>query len=272
MIFFGHKKLFVHFIIILIGLSTASLYCYGEATDMNSSESSNAKEARKSQTIIILHGMGRGRSSLWLLDTRLQKAGFTTLNFPYVAQRHSIEELSQLLCEFIAENVKTTRYHLIAHSLGNLIIRTGIKIGYPPGLGRIVMLAPPNQPAELVRALRDNPIYRWFTGESGQLLASDDFYKQLPVPEVEFGIIAGNRGQAVLLNEPNDGVITVESTKLNGMKDWVIVPHAHTFIMNSREVAELCASFISEGKFIHSDDVLREKEDAQNSVLLAPQE
>ena len=52
-----------------------------------------------------------------------------------------------------------------------------------------------------------------------------------------------------MLQEPNDGVITVESTKLEGMTDWVVVSHAHTFIMNSRLVAELCVSFIKDGKF-----------------------
>ncbi len=214
-----------------------------------------ATESHNDHTIILLHGMGRGRASLWVLDTRLQHANYKTLNFPYVTHSHSIEELARQLCEFIGENVKTPVYHLIAHSLGNLIVRSGFQHGYPPGLGRIVMLAPPNHPAELARALRDSPIYRWFTGESGQLLGSDEFYSQLPVPDVPFGIIAGNRGQSVTLREQNDGVITVGSTKLDGMADWTVVPQAHTFIMNSRAVAELCVSFIETGRFnTHNED------------------
>lgn len=209
----------------------------------------DAAETNNNQTIVLLHGTGRGRASLWVLDTRLQNAGYNTLNFHYGAHSYSIEEMGRLLCAFIEENVKTPTYHLIAHSLGNLIIRAAVNTGYPPGLGRIVMLAPPNQPAELARALRDNPIYRWFMGESGQLLASEEFYEQLPVPEHSFGVIAGNRGQSVTLKEPNDGVITVESTKLEGMDDWLVVPQAHGFIMNSRAVAELCIAFIETGRF-----------------------
>lgn len=215
----------------------------------------SAYDDHNDHTIILLHGMGRGRASLWVLDTRLQHVGYKTLNFHYGAHGYGIEDLAQQLCAFIEENVKTSSYHLIAHSLGNLILREAFRIGYPPGLGRIVMLAPPNQPAELARALRDNPIYRWFTGESGQLLASEAFYAQLPVPDVPFGIIAGNRGQSVTLKEPNDGVITVESTKLEGMADWAVVPQAHTFIMNSRTVAELCIAFIESGHF-NADDIL----------------
>ena len=224
---------------------------------------SEQANAHHDHTVILLHGMGRGRASLWLLDTRLQRAGYETLNFAYAVHSYPIEEIAAHLCAFIAENVETRTYHLIAHSLGNLIIRSGFAVGYPEGLGRIVMLAPPNRPTELARALRDNPIYKWFTSESGLQTTSDEFYENLPVPDVEFGVIAGKRGQAVLLQEPNDGVITVESTKLKGMTDWVVVPHAHTFIMNSRDVARLCISFIETGAFVQ----LRDEADDIHAVV-----
>ncbi|HQL94063.1 MAG TPA: alpha/beta fold hydrolase [Candidatus Hydrogenedentes bacterium] len=202
-----------------------------------------------SDTVVLLHGMGRTRASMWLLEVRLRSAGYTVLNFPYSAKATTVDALSGDLRAFIAEKVETPVYHLIGHSLGNIILRDGFKKGYPPGLGRIVMLAPPNRPAEMARAFKDNPIYRWFTGESGQQLASEAFYETLPVPPVEFGIIAGDRGQRLTFREPNDGVVTVESTKLEGMKAWALVHHAHTFIMNSRQVALLCMQFLRHGNF-----------------------
>ncbi|MCK5862769.1 MAG: hypothetical protein KAH38_09805 [Candidatus Hydrogenedentes bacterium] len=207
------------------------------------------RNEHQEETVVLLHGIGRGRASLWVLDTRLQQAGYKTLNFPYVSQGVPLEKIALELCCFIKKNVETQHYHLIAHSLGNLIIRLGFRDGYPEGLVRVVMLAPPNRPTELARALRDNPIYKWFSSEDGWQFSSEDFYAQLPIPDVAFGIIAGNRGQALMLQEPNDGVITVESTKLPGMKDWVIVPHAHTFIMNSRLVSEQCISFLETSEF-----------------------
>ena len=208
-----------------------------------------AKAARQDQTVVLLHGMGRGRASLWVLETRLKSAGFQTVNFPYVTHARPIDQLSADLVKFIRENVKTKEYSIIAHSLGNIIVRNSFRREMPPGLKRIVMLAPPNRPADLARAFKDNPVYRWFTGESGQQLASDEFYKNLPVPTAEFGIIAGDRGQSVTFKEPNDGVITVESTKLDGMKAWVLVHQAHTFIMNSRQVAQLAIRFLEHGDF-----------------------
>lgn len=207
------------------------------------------EDTKSSHTIVLLQGMGRGRASLWVLDTRLQQAGYTVFSFPYTAHKKSIDGLADELCGFIRERVKTERYHLIAHSLGNVIIRAAFQSGLPPGLDRIVMLAPPNQTADLARALRDSKIYQWFTGESGQQLASDEFYARLPLPTAEFGVIAGDRGQSLIIKEPNDGVISVENTRLTGMKDWVVVHESHNFIMNSRMVAALCISFIERGMF-----------------------
>ena len=207
------------------------------------------RTARQDQTVVLLQGMGRGRASLWVLETRLKTAGFRTVSFPYVTHARSLDQLSDDLVKFIRDNVKTPSYSVIGHSLGNVIVRNCFNKEMPPGLKRIVMLAPPNRPADLARALKDNPVYRWFTGESGQQLASDEFYKNLPVPTAEFGVIAGDRGQSVTFKEPNDGVITVESTKLDGMKAWVLVHQAHTFIMNSRQVAQLAIRFIEHGDF-----------------------
>ena len=208
-----------------------------------------AKTARQDQTVVLLQGTGRGRASLWVLETRLKTAGFHTISFPYVTHARPLDQLSGDLTKFITENVKTPSYCIIAHSLGNIIARNCFHREMPPGLKRIVMLAPPNRPDDLARAFKENPVYRWFTGESGQLLASDEFYKNLPVPTVEFGVIAGDRGQSVTFKEPNDGVVTVESTKLDGMKSWVLVHQSHTFIMNSRQVAQLVIRFLEHGDF-----------------------
>lgn len=215
-------------------------------------------------TIVLLQGMGRGRASLWVLDTRLRQAGYRVVSFPYSAHSKSIEGLAEDLVVFIREHVKDSRYHLIAHSLGNLIIRTAFRTGLPPGLERIVMLAPPNKAADLARALRDNKVYQWFTGASGQLLGSEAFYAQLPVPTVEFGIIAGDRGQSVIFKEANDGVISVENTRLTGMKDWIVVHQSHNFIMNSRIVSALCVSFLENGVF--NRDLLRPDETAPETA------
>ena len=184
-----------------------------------------------------------------VLSHRFKGAGYRTLNFPYSQANLSLDELSGKLVAFIKEKVKTPRYHLVAHSLGNVIIRDAFRKELPPGLGRIVMLAPPNHPAHLAKRFKKNLIYRLFTGDSGQKLSEEEFYAALPVPAVDFGVIAGGKGQKLTFSEPNDGLVAVEGTKLEGMKDFIVLQHAHTFIMNSRDTFEHCKSFIETGSF-----------------------
>ena len=204
---------------------------------------------KKNETIVLLHGQGRTRLSMVVLGKRFRSAGYQTLNFPYNQTIRSLDEISGQLVEFIGQKEKTSDYHLIGHSLGNVIIRNAFRKQYPDGLGKIVMLAPPNQPAHLAKRLKKNLIYRLFTGDSGQKLSEEKFYRDLPIPRVPFGVIAGDKGQSLTFSEPNDGVVTVGSTKLEGMADWILLHHGHTFIMNCKDTFEHCVRFVESGRF-----------------------
>jgi hypothetical protein len=171
------------------------------------------------------------------------------VSFGYSVATSGLEEITGKFLRTIEAEVKCSTYHLVGHSLGNVIIRNGFKTGYPSGLGRIVMLAPPNQPAELARVLRENKIYKVLTGDAGQKLGDERFYESLPVPDVPFGIIAGDAAHTGLFKVPSDGVITVESTKLNGMADWAVVHHTHTFLMDGSDTFERVRSFLQAGRF-----------------------
>ena len=136
----------------LTGVQMLCTPVYADYGQVDAKHAEILSASAKADTIILLQGMGRGRASLCMLDTRLQHAGYSTANFPFLAHSHSIDALAEQLCKFIVDNVKTERYHLIAHSLGNLIVRAGFRAVYPHGLGRIVILAPPNQPPDLALA------------------------------------------------------------------------------------------------------------------------
>jgi hypothetical protein len=188
-----------------------------------------------------------------VLAWRFEQEGYRAYSFPYSQRIASLGDLSDGLRLFIEEHVETPVYHLIGHSLGNIIIRNGFKKTYPEGLDRIVMIAPPNRPAELAQLFEDNPVYQWVTGEPGRKLADPSFYDELPVPRVEFGVIAGSISYGIGFDGPNDGVIKVENTKLPGMADWIILEHTHTFIMNSQDTFEHCRNFLETGAFQPAD-------------------
>jgi triacylglycerol lipase len=202
-----------------------------------------------SEAVVLLHGMGRSWVSMVLLGHRLKRAGYEIHLFGYSPRRATLDELSRGLQALIAEQVESKTYHLIGHSLGNIIVRDGFRRRYRPELKRIVMLSPPNGPAALASSLRHNRLYRWWTGDSGQKLGDEAFYRTLPVPGVEFGVLAGDRGHHFGFDEPNDGVVRVENTKLRGMTDFRVVHRTHTFIMLAGETFELCDRFLRTGAF-----------------------
>lgn len=184
-----------------------------------------------------------------VLAWRFEQEGYRAYNFPYSQRSGSLDDLSESLRRFIEGRVETSVYHLIGHSLGNIIVRNGFKKAYPEGLGRVVMIAPPNRPAELAQLFEDNPVYQWVTGDSGRKLADSSFYEELPVPAVEFGVIAGSISYGIGFEGPNDGVIKVENTKLPGMADWIILEHTHTFIMNAEDTFGQARAFLETGAF-----------------------
>ena len=154
------------------------------------------------------------------LSRRFKKNGYRVVNFPYSQMTKPLDEITARLIESVQNNAAGRKFHLIGHSLGNIIIRTGFKKGYPPGLGRIVMLAPPNRPAKLAKKFKNNLLYRWIMGDSGQKLSEQEFYDTLPVPDVEFGVIAGDKGDWIVGNRAlfaRTNIDAMDSYPLYGM-------------------------------------------------------
>jgi pimeloyl-ACP methyl ester carboxylesterase len=147
------------------------------------------------------------------------------------------------------------RIHFVAHSLGALVIRAYLAEHAPAKLGRIVMLAPPNGGSEIVDRFRGWWWFRTLLGPMAPQLGTgpEDLPARLPVPDCDVGVIAGDRwinpvGRLVL-PPPHDGTVSVARTHLAGVKDHLVVPHTHTFIMNSTRVAREIAHFLRHGKF-----------------------
>jgi len=148
--------------------------------------------------------------------------------------------------------------------LGGLVVRTllarqGDAWRTRLRLGRIVMLAPPSQGSAVAETLKDFMPFEWLAGPSGQdVTASGVEAERIPVPPCEFGVIAGgkndDRGWNPLLVGDDDGVVTVEETRLPGATDFLLVERAHTFIMRAPEVVEATRNFLLAGIFSKSGE------------------
>jgi hypothetical protein len=47
--------------------------------------------------------------------------------------------------------------------------------------------------------------------------------------------------------------VTVESAKLEGMRDFIVVPYSHTVMLWRDEVIAQALTFLREGKFTHAE-------------------
>ena len=206
--------------------------------------------------VILLHGLGRTRLSFGVAQLRLSREGYRVVNLGYPSRREPIEALADRVQERLEAGCDGQRtVHFVTHSLGGIIARYLIRRRRPERLGRVVMLSPPNQGNEIAELLRDNPLFKLAAGPAGQQLGlgRSSVPVQLPPPDFELGVIAGNRSLnplfSAIIRGDNDGTVSVSRTRLHGMQDFLVVPHSHTFIMNSTAVLDQVVHFLEHGRF-----------------------
>jgi len=218
--------------------------------------------------VVVLHGLGRNAGAMVYMAKFLQeKSPFTVLNVTYPTTRGSVETHAQTLDRIISRLDGIEEIHFVAHSLGNLVIRHWLADHTKPEVGecpdrrvrRIVMLGPPNNGARMAEVLGRNVVFGAVVGKSGTQLASSwkDLESRMCVPGCEFAVIAGGRGGSTgynpLLAGDNDLVVTVESAKLPGAKDFAVLPVFHTTMMDDAKVQEYTLRFLQHGYLVAPD-------------------
>lgn len=210
----------------------------------------------KKETVILLHGLARTKRSMSALEKALSKEGYHVLNIDYPSTKKNIAKLSFIIYEKIKKECleRDTKIHFVAYSMGCIIVRQLLTKHQVSNVGNIVLLAPPNHGSEVADYLQNNLLYKYFYGPAGLELTTHTA-RTNPFPPLQhsFGVIAGNVCLDPLayfiLPKGHDGKVTIESTKLEGMSDHIIVPCSHTFIMRNKAVIEQVLHFLRKGKF-----------------------
>lgn len=207
-----------------------------------------------------MHGLARTSASMSTMAERLTGHGYRVINLDYPSRHKKIEELSGLAVSEglnFCRRADVQRIHFVTHSLGGILVRYYLAGKQIPELGRVVMLAPPNQGSKVVDTFSGLPGYRLINGPAGYQLGTDENSIPLTLGPADFevGVIAGDRTINFLLStafdEPNDGKVAVEDTRLEGMKDFLVVHRTHPFIMQGGEVIEQVIFFLEHGYFSH---------------------
>jgi pimeloyl-ACP methyl ester carboxylesterase len=209
--------------------------------------------------VVLLHGLARTANSMETMQQALDDAGFVTANIGYPSREHTVEELANMAIpqgiDACSESPGIERVHFVTHSLGGILVRQYLSEHAIANLGRVVMLAPPNQGSLAADELQNVPGFDWLNGPAGRQLGKgeDSVPLQLGPAEFELGIIAGDRTidplTSAVLDNPDDGRVSVDDTRLDGMTDFVVVEHSHAFIMRMQEPIELTIRFLNTGSF-----------------------
>jgi pimeloyl-ACP methyl ester carboxylesterase len=217
------------------------------------------------KAVVLLHGLAAPAWSMQLLARHLHKhGGYETFVVEYSSLRSTIDDQARSLARVIRSLEGIEEVNMVGHSMGNIVIRRYLAGDSTPGDGwrpdprvaRIVMIAPPNHGSLAAARLSDNSVFKTVFGESGQQLGVhwDDLETRLATPSTEFGIIAGGWGNKLGLNpfQPgdDDGRISVETTRLAGATDFVVVPAVHEFIAHDPRVLNYTLTFLTSGYFI----------------------
>lgn len=212
--------------------------------------------ASNAECVIVLHGLARTSSSMEPVAAALRDQGYTVANVDYPSREKSIEELAPLaVATGLNECPAEAMVHFVTHSLGGILVRYYLERNELSRLGRVVMIAPPNRGSEVVDKLQDVPGFAWLNGPAGMQLGTDEnsVPSRLGAVGYKLGVIAGTATVNPILSQylpnPDDGKVSVESTKVDGMRDFVIVERSHTFIMRAPEVIAQVVSFLANGRF-----------------------
>lgn len=219
-----------------------------------------APDAPAADTVVLLHGLGRGPLSMARLARDLRAEGFVVRNLSYRSQRADIRTLADATLGpvFASPPPSGERIHIVTHSMGGILVRQYLRDhGTPESLGRVVMLAPPNNGSELVDRLRKSALYRRLNGPAGVQLGTDaaSVPRTLgPLPaDIEVGVIAGTVSLNPLFSSaidgPDDGKVSVARTHVAGEADHLAVPHSHTWLMWRRPVLAAVRTFLHTGRF-----------------------
>jgi pimeloyl-ACP methyl ester carboxylesterase len=211
------------------------------------------------ETVVLLHGLGRGKASMWLLASRIEQAGFDVVRIGY----ESLSDSPQGILASVGRQIDACcadlpgPLHLVGHSFGGLLIRGYLAGREPRWLGRVVLIGTPNAGTPLVDMHRD----AWwmdYLGPTARRLGTqqDSFPNSLPQPNYPVGVIAGVWEAPMLddlIPDDSDGLVPRASTRVEGMTDFVVVESNHWSLRYSREVALQTIAFLRTGRFSRND-------------------
>jgi triacylglycerol lipase len=208
--------------------------------------------------VIVLHGLALNKWWTEGLADSLQGAGYEVHNVTYPSRKSTFDEIVSDFLHPLMESISGKKIHFVAHSMGGILVRLYAKKYGTKRIGRVVMMGTPNNGSEAADVMGDMGVFQLFFGATGQGLGTTDKDMTMALGPVTFecGIIAGESQwfhfPTTFMTgnpKPNDGIVSVASTKVEGMADHITLPVEHSKMVWNPEVWRLATAFLKNGKF-----------------------
>jgi len=207
---------------------------------------------------VLVHGLARSSASMNVLSKALNEAGWHTVNIDYPSREYPIASLAPAVFKAgvnACQKLGAQQIDGVAHSLGGILFRYFTETQSIDNFGRFVMLGTPNHGSEVVDNLRDVPGFVALNGPAGLEMGTDpdSIPNTLGEASYDTAVIAGTSSINLLLSNflpnPDDGKVSVQSARLEGMCAMLTVAVSHPFLMKDESVILNTIAYLSNGKF-----------------------
>jgi len=234
------------------------------------------------EVVVLLHGSCGSNKNMECIADSMRILGYHIYSMEFNSSLNNSTDAAKTLSprvKYISSRHK--KIHFIAHSMGGLIVRKILSEINLKNVDKVIQIATPNHGSELATFFKGNWLYKKIYGKAwGDFIIGGKFLKSLNEPHVsavgatnyELGSIAGNSSHFLLnfffKSKDNDRRVSVSSTKLEGMKDHIIINANHRNIIKSKETILQIKSFLLDGKFDRSTSNLNLNTSTKASSLL----
>ena len=207
--------------------------------------------------MICVHGLWMPGEEMLFVKRQLQKKyGWDSELFSYPSVRGTLDDNAELLAEFVAQ-FPGRKVHLVGHSLGGVVALRLLSLCPETIDGRVVCMGSPLRGSRTAAMLHKSD---WMSQLLGRTI-SDGVVGQAAAEwateatgKCEVGSIAGTlsvgMGRLVAnFDEPNDGTVAVDETRLPGLRDHICMPVSHSGMVLSADVVEQIVAFLKTGRF-----------------------
>jgi len=204
-----------------------------------------------SRDVILVHGLWVPRLVMTPLGAMLARAGLRIHLFGYRGRKASLAMHAERLIAFARKRAPQGA-HFVGHSLGGLVVLEALAPETDLALDCTVLLGTPARGCLAGRRLARSDWGRWFLGASESLWHEGRVARWTRAEPL--GVVAGTRVLGLgrvfgPLHGANDGVVRVDETTVEGMRDRLVLPVGHSEMLVSPRVAHAVQLFLKHGRF-----------------------